>query len=186
MAESFDRGRDWERKVFKLMRSILKVDVKRDSRSGAGAVHKADGRDQFAKVPLFVECKDQERLNVKKDWRMADAKASYGQASVVVFPDNEETLCVMRFSDLLHFIRSEWDWKEAADDLRKPNSVTVDTIKDNGHTLSAVDLQDIVAKKKSISDVKECANGHIVDDYGYCMQKGCKFSRGYRAPKGKK
>jgi Holliday junction resolvase len=36
------------------------------------------------------------------------------------------------------------------------------------------------------TSTKVCRNDHIADEYGYCQQKGCKFARGYRPPKGKK
>jgi hypothetical protein len=43
-----------------------------------------------------------------------------------------------------------------------------------------------VIKKKLAESVKIDANGHITDQFGYCNQKGCKFSRGYKKPKEKK
>lgn len=31
-----------------------------------------------------------------------------------------------------------------------------------------------------------CKSGHITDDYGYCYQKGCKYSRGHVTSKVKR
>jgi hypothetical protein len=39
-----------------------------------------------------------------------------------------------------------------------------------------------VARKKA-GGVDTCPNGHIVDQYGYCQTKDCKYSRDYEARK---
>jgi len=185
MSAAYDRGKDWERRVFKAMSKVLKLEVKRDSRSGAGT-HKADGRDQFNLVPLFIECKDHEKLNVKADWRIADGKSSHGQAPVVVFPDNDEMLCVMRFGDVLQFIREAWDYRDTAEDLRNPAVVAHHIKNPSKQTEEALVKLGEAAAKTIKQGGKTCKNGHIVDQWGYCMDKKCKFSRGYRPPKGGK
>jgi len=168
MSEAFDKGRDYERHIRKVTSSILKINVQRDSKSGAG-IHKQDVRDQFGLLPIFIECKDQNALSVKAEWRVTDRKSGHGQAPLVVFPDDEEDLCVMRYADLLQFIREAWDYRDTAEDLRRPAVTTVGV--------------DIPAPRSCDG---ACAAGHITDSYGYCSTKGCKFSRGYRAPKVKK
>lgn len=183
MGEAYDRGKAFELKVQKLTSKILHLETKRDSRSGAG-LHKQDIRDRYDLLPVFIECKDHETIKPKAWWREADAKSSFGQAPIVVFPDEEEVLCVMRYTDLLQFIKEIADWKETAEDYRtapaldyKPAPVNVKKAADN--------LKPVVETKIS-RGAKVCKNGHIVDDYGYCMQKGCPYSRGYVKKKVKK
>lgn len=168
MSEAFDRGRDYERHIRKITSSVLKIDVKRDSKSGAG-IHKQDIRDQFNLLPIFIECKDQNALSVKAEWRVTDQKSGHGQAPLVVFPDAEEDLCVIRYTDLLQFIREAWDFRDMAENLRSPEA----------ESETAVPLP----RAKTGC----CANGHLLtDEFGYCMGKKCKFSRGYKPPKVKK
>lgn len=210
MSESSQRGKLFERKVQKMTSKLLQLEVKRDSRSGAGDTHKADVRDRFAEIPLFIECKDQEKANIKADWRKANGQASYGQAPVVVFPDNEEVLCTMRYSDLLQIIKESSDYRKSYELLRgsgvdispgteanfsqangggyvdaKLHTVPIDT---QVRSMSSVrkNMQELVDKKKASGKVSECRAGHIADDYGFCMQKGCQYSRGYKPKKVKK
>lgn len=173
MSAASDRGKLYERRIRKITAKALKLDVKRDSRSGAGELHKQDIRDRYGELPIFIECKDQEALSVKKEWRVTDGKSSYGQAPLVVFPDAEEDLVVMRYTDLLNFIREARDWQETAENLRKP-------------PLEA--LSEAIDRKKSLSDINlgTCREGHLAPSDGYCLQKGCKWSRGYKAKKEKK
>ena len=204
MSEAFDRGRSFENKVRKIMSSKLQLNIKRDKQSGAG-IHKQDIRDQYGQLPLFIECKDHKTTKLKEWWREADGKSNYGQAPVVVFPDNEEVLCVMRFEDLLNIVRESMDWQKSSEEYRtgidpaKPGddrSVEVVTrfergkgskviLVDGRDPLARIDLTEPVEQKKA-SGAKTCRNGHIADQYGYCMQKDCKYSRGYRPPKVKK
>lgn len=181
MSESSVRGKSFEMKVRKIMSSKLQLEIKRDKQSGAG-IHKQDIRDRYNDLPLFIECKDHETIKPKAWWREADAKSNYGQAPVVVFPDAEEVLCVMRFSDLLNIVRESMDWKDTADDLRQPIEPAIlrKTPLESLH-----DLNESIEQKKA-AGAKECRNGHIADEYGYCMQLTCKYSRGYRPPKVKK
>jgi len=186
MSESFDRGRAFENKVRKIMSQKLQLEIKRDKQSGAG-IHKQDIRDRYNDLPLFIECKDHETIKPKEWWREADAKSSYGQAPVVVFPDNEEVLCVMRFTDLLQIVRESMDWKDEADSLRAPTytlpPITGMSEKTEGSTVKELEP---VVEKKIERGATTCRNGHIADQWGYCMQLDCKYSRGYRTKKVKK
>ncbi len=181
MSESSQRGRAFELKVQKIVRQKLHIDAKRDSRSGAG-LHKQDVRDRYNELPLFIECKDHETIKPKAWWREADAKASYRQSPVVVFPDNEEVLCVMRFTDLLQLVKEVADWKETAEDYRTTEPMKNTTpvkkpiIQDSGKMKQAV-------KQKVNRGATTCRNEHIADQWGYCMQLDCKYSRGYRPKK---
>lgn len=190
MSEAYDRGKTFEMMVAKLTTKKLHLESKRDSRSGAG-LHKQDIRDRYNLLPLFIECKDHETIKPKAWWREANGKASYGQAPVVVFPDETEVLCVMRYTDLLQFIKEAADWKEEADDLRQPVPVPNPQWKPSrletqpGSVRIKPDIEPLIEKKVQ-QGVKTCREGHITDDYGYCMQKGCKYSRGYVKKKEKK
>ncbi|MBI5117600.1 hypothetical protein HZA56_14075 [Candidatus Poribacteria bacterium] len=183
MSEAFDRGRSFENKVRKIMSSKLQLNIKRDKQSGAG-IHKQDIRDQYGQLPLFIECKDHKTTKLKEWWREADGKSNFGQAPVVVFPDNEEVLCVMRFEDLLNIVRESMDWKDTAEDLRVDTPAIVD--KKSGVTITGSKSVREIVEDKIARGANECRNGHIADQYGYCMQLDCKYSRGYRAPKVKK
>lgn len=190
MSDSSIRGKSYELKIQKIVTKKLHIETKRDSRSGAG-LHKQDVRDRYNLLPIFIECKDRETLNVKAAWREADGKSSYGQAPIVVFPDDSEDLCVMRFTDLLNFIKEAADWKETAEDLQQPNDSAIlhqaIPVKSIGGGMAVVDtdreIKTVIENKQGAKFDKE---GHIVDDYGYCNQKGCKYSRGYRPKKVKK
>lgn len=178
MSDAFDRGRSFEVKVQKITRQKLHMDIRRDKQSGAG-IHKQDVRDRYNELPIFIECKDHETIKPKAWWREADAKSNYGQAPVVVFPDNEEVLCVMRYTDLLQLVKEVADWKETAEDLQTPDLATIPP------PSPKVDIPDIIpaVEKKIEHGAHTCRNGHIADEYGYCMQLDCKFSRGYKPKK---
>lgn len=183
MSKSSERGLAFERLVRKITSRKLRLDIKRDKQSGAG-IHKQDVRDRFDELPIFIECKDHATIKPKEWWRDADAKSGYGQAPVVVFPDNEEVLCVMRYSDVLELIKEARDWRETADNLRKPPEVTVHPSKLSKATKKSLDnvasaiLNDIDSRAPRL-----CRDGHITDSFGYCMHKGCRYARGYKAPK---
>lgn len=177
MSLSSERGRSFEVRVQKLTKRILKLDVKRDKQSGAGT-HRQDIRDRFNEIPLFIECKDQETIKPKEWWRIANAKASYGQAPIVVFPDNEEILCVIRYSDVLQIIKESDDYRKTLEENRI--SYTTDS---KGKIFP--DLNNVVIEKIS-TGTGTCGYGHIADETGHCLTKKCPYSRGYRKPKEKK
>lgn len=201
MSEAFDRGRAFEMRVQKITRQKLHLDVRRDKQSGAG-IHKADVRDRYNELPIFIECKDHETIKPKAWWREADAKSSYGQAPVVVFPDNEEVLCVMRYTDLLQLVKEIADWKETAEDLREPVEIPKDdtyklsnfgaadgaevTLADGAKAIVIKQKLQPAIEKKLERGQQQCRNGHLADQWGYCQQLDCKYSRGYRPPKVKK
>lgn len=182
MSEAFDKGRDTEREVATLIRKKLKVQVQRDSRSGAG-LHKADIRDYYQEIPLFIECKDQETLKVKEWMRQTIAGASFNQTPTLVFRmDSEGLMAVLPFADLLNFLLEIKDLREEVADLRLPVATFTPPAVDK--VLTDVEKQvTSVTKAKIDRGGRQCRNGHLTDDYGYCMQLDCKFSRGYRPKK---
>lgn len=198
MSESSDRGKNYEIKIAKLTSKKLRLEVKRDGRSGAGEFHKEDLRDRYNEIPLAIECKNQETMNLKGWWRDADAKASFGQMPAVVFPMDTEDLVVLRYTDVLQLIREMMDYKEEAADLRKPvsRSLIHDSVMEVHQHLSpslppgiAKTAEEVAAQIERIAENRTavtCRDGHIANEYHQCMQKGCKYSRGYKAPKEKK
>lgn len=187
MSLSSDRGRNFELKVARILRSKLGAKVTRDSRSGAGT-NKSDISDYYQQIPLHMELKDQETIKAKEWFRQADASASFAQAATVVFNADEEVLAIIRFSDLVNFLVEIADQKAEIDDLRLPvparqPGVPKDLDKE------AKRIEKVVAKhteQKIKRGAFTCRAGHIADDYGYCMQLNCKYSRGYKPPKAKR
>ena len=171
MSEASKRGKDYERHISKMTAKMLKLDIKRDSRSGAG-LHKADVRDVANLLPLFIECKDHEKITPKKWWIENKNKAPHGQAPVIVLPFDNDDMAFIRYKDLLSFIREAMDWRESYDALRtKPILIEEDgTVRTIQNT--------------AIND-GFCRAGHIADENNYCMIKSCEYSRGYRKPKQK-
>lgn len=191
MSESSERGKHFELKVASILRKKLGAKVSRDRRSGAGT-NRADISDYYQEIPLHLELKDQETLKVKEWFRQANDAASFTQAPTVVFAMDEEVLCCLRFSDLVNFLVEIADQKAEIDDLRSPLHQTVDRAVE---ILAAGRGEDpkIVKNRidKTLANIEKskpvfCKNGHIADQWGYCIQVSCPYSRGYKKPKGKK
>lgn len=182
MSESSDRGKHFELKVASVLRKKLGAKVSRDRRSGAGT-NRADISDYYQQIPLHLELKDQETLKVKEWFRQADDAASFTQAPTVVFAMDEEVLCCLRFSDLVNFLVEIADQKAEIDDLRRPIQSTATN---DPRAMNKSQLVALVEKKSILPKTKFCRNSHIADQWGYCMQVSCPYSRGYKKPKGKK
>lgn len=191
MSEAFDKGRTFERKVASILRSKLGARVVRDRRSGAG-VNKSDISDYYQEIPLHLEIKDQETIKIKEWFRQADAASSFNMAPTVVLHADEEVLAVIRFSDLVNFLVEIADQKAEIDDLHAPQQLPAPTglgLPDEvPKELQAIDPAKVakVINQKKATATRLCKNGHIADDYGYCQQLSCKYSRGYRPPKAKR
>lgn len=175
MSESSIKGKTLELKIASVLRSKLGVRVERDKRSGAG-LNKADISDWYRELPIFIEAKNQKTIKIKEFFKQAEQGASVGQVPTVVFNvDDEEVLACLRFSDLVNFIAEIKDYKDEVEMLRAP--VEASNIGDSVDP----NLVSVIQSK-----VKECRNGHISDENGYCQQKNCKYSRSYRPAKVKK
>jgi hypothetical protein len=188
-------------KIQKTTSRILKLEVKRDPRSGAGDWHKEDIRDRYGELPISVEIKNQESLKLKEWWRDANDKASVGQAPIVVFPMDSEDLCIMRYTDLLNIVKEMFDWRLTAEDLTKPVQATSMKIVVDEAAGIPDEVFDELNKKipatarviKTPADAaaavatlpgRRCRNGHIVPDgYDKCQWKGCPYSATYKKPK---
>lgn len=177
--EAYDKGKTFEQKVARLLRTKLGARVQRDSRSGAG-YNKSDISDYYNDIPLHLEVKNQQTVNIKEWFRQADATSSFSKAPTVVFAMDEEILCCLRFTDLINFMIEIADDRAEIDDLRQPVAYQV---LPKPQTVN-IQLSKVVQNKTEAS-VKTCKEGHITDVWGYCLQKGCKYSSGYKKPKGK-
>jgi hypothetical protein len=190
MSVASERGKNFELKVAKRLRSKLNISVARDKRSGA-SWNKADITDYWSKLPLHLELKDQENIKIQEWFRQSVASSSFGKAPTVIFASDEEVLATLRLDDLLNFLVEITDMRAEIDDLRKP----VETIKQRPEqVLDVVGIKSQHIKEdleKTEEKVIECGattcrEGHIADVYGYCLQSTCKYSRGYRKPKEKR
>lgn len=191
MSEASKRGRDFELKVAKIMHHKLKIAVERDKRSGAGW-NKSDISDYWNELPLHVEIKDQQNIKIQEWFRQSDAAATFTKAPTVVFAVDEEILATLRFSDLLNFLVEIADLRVEVDDLRQP----VYTIKPQPQMVNVLEVEaevDDQGKMRMKSDrvkpdrnTQFCKEGHLADEYGYCQQRTCKYSRGYKKKKDKK
>lgn len=189
MSHASARGVYLERQVAAILRKKLGARVERDRRSGAG-VNKSDISDYYQQIPLHIEIKNQETIKIKEWFRQADDASSFNLAPAVVFAADEELLATVRFSDLVNFLVEIADQKAEIDDLRTP--IQVHKISPGSVELSTPDGKNKIVipgdaiERKKTQGIKLCRAEHIADDYGYCQQLDCKYSRGYRKPKAKR
>jgi hypothetical protein len=184
MSYSYTRGKTFELKVASMIRKKLNAKVYRDKRSGAGT-NRSDISDYANSIPIHIECKDQETVKIKEWFAQADAAASFTKAPTVVFAMDEEILATLRLSDLLNFLVEIADLRAEVDDLRQPvytsqKEPQFATVMPAGGILPLAQIQK--AKQRTTT----CKNGHLADEYGYCQQKSCPYSRGYKKKKEKK
>lgn len=187
MSDASKRGRSFEQEVAAILRKKLGARVMRDSRSGAGSHHKTDIKDYFQDLPFDIECKDQENIKVKEWMRQAIDASSFSRIPTLVFRMDEEIIAGVRFTDLVNLALEIADLRAEVDDLRKPIEKPFVPPKADSLIDSKLgtDLHEATASKID-RGAKECRGGHIADDWGYCMQLTCKYSRGYKPPKVKK
>lgn len=189
MAEAYDRGKNFEQRVASMLRKKLGAKVVRDRRSGAGT-NRSDISDYYQEIPLHLEIKDQENVKIKEWFKQADDASSFMQAPTVIFAKDEEILACLRFSDLLNFLIEIADQKAEIDDLRAPIPAPNATIGDaqDGKVSHISAGKPMIERqiKERMAKLTYCKGGHLADLYGYCMILDCKFSRGYKKPKGKK
>ena len=183
MSVSSQKGKRLELEVAGVLRKKLGARVARDKQSGAG-VNKQDIRDYYQDVPFSIECKDHQTFKVKEWMRQAIEAASFNQVPTLVFRSDDEVLACIRFADLVNLAVEIRDLQAQLSDLRAP-VVTVHAYDTEPNTLARlVDVGKAVAKA-TLRGSRTDPHGHITDDFGYCSQKGCKYSRGYKPPKEK-
>jgi hypothetical protein len=108
------KGSRLERKVATLIRQKgLDKDCKRMVLSGADWAFRGD---IFTKLPYMIECKNNERHNIWKEWGQAkDQEKSMKPAVLMVSGNFRPVLAVMDIDTFLNLV------KEVKDNERKPN-----------------------------------------------------------------
>lgn len=186
MSQAYTKGKNFELKIASMMRKKLDAAIYRDKRSGAGT-NRADLTDYYQETPLHIECKSQENIKIQEWFRQADAAASFTKAPTVVFAVDEEILATLRFSDLLNFLVEITDLRAEIDDLRAPVIVPPGKLKVPIEEVRAAIENKPAPVYRNIDQITHtCKEGHIADEYGYCQQKTCKYSRGYKTKKKEK
>jgi hypothetical protein len=186
MAEAYDKGKAYELHVSKMIRRKADKGSMRNRASHTNGTRRAD---IFTNLPIHVEAKHHETVRIKEWMAQAEAAKSFSQTAVVAFRIDDMDYACLNLNDLLDLFVQIADMQLEIDDLRAPvEHVVVKPAKAAEiarHEATAL-ANKAVATKKVTSTVKYDKNGHIVDDFGYCMQKGCKFNRTYKPPKAKR
>lgn len=165
------KGKAWEMDVAKVTRLALDKAAKRNKSSHRGVRRS----DIYTELPLHIEAKDQDNINIKAWFRQADQASSFGKAPIVVYKQDEEMMVALRYSDLLNFMVEIADLHAKVEDLS--------TIEWDEQGFKLDPEQETFV---DVEDRRTCKAGHLADTYGYCLQLDCKFSRTYKAPKAKK
>lgn len=186
VGSAYDKGKAYELHIAKLVRKKADKGSMRNRGSHTASTHDAD---VFTNLPIHIEAKHHENVRIKDWMEQAEAAASFHQTAVVAFRIDDKDYAALNFEDLLNLFVQIAQMQAEIDDLRAPVEHVVmkpaKAAEIARHEATALS-QKAVAKKKSENTVKFCKNGHIVDDFGYCMQKGCKYNRTYKPPKVKK
>lgn len=183
---AYQKGKEYELHISKLVRRKADKGSMRNRSSHTGGTRRSD---IFTDLPIHIEAKHHESVRIK-EWMEQSEGASNGfQTAVVAFKIDEHDYACLNFNDLLDLFVEIADYKAEIEDLRRPVEQTVvkpaKAAEIARHDATRM-ANEAVQKKKTASTVKLDRNGHIADDYGYCMQKGCKYSRTYKPPKAKK
>lgn len=184
-------GSAYERKIAALIRKKLDRSAKRNKGSGNQWNRRGD---IFCDFPISVECKNHARVSVHDFYEQATQAAGGQEIPIAVFPyakQEEDDLVVLRLNDLLNYLREIVDLREEVEDLRQPVPVPTtlprQPLDARGVSTDTASIAvGKVVSQRIDSGAKTCKNGHIVDDYGYCMQKGCQYTRGYKPKKAKR
>ncbi len=183
MAEAYDKGKAYELHVSKLIRRKADKGSMRNRSSHTNGTRRSD---IFTNLPIHVEAKHHETVRIKEWMAQAEAAKSFSQTAVVAFRIDDMDYACLNLNDLLDLFVQIADQQLEIEDLRAPVEHVVmkpaKAAEIARHEATAM-AQAAVAKKKDQPTIKYDKNGHIVDEYGYCMQKGCKYNRNYRPPK---
>lgn len=190
MSDAYDKGKSYEQHIAQLVRRKADKGALRNRGSHANWHRRSD---IFTNLPIHIEAKHHENVRIKEWVEQAEAAKSYTQTAIVAFRIDEQDYACLQFDDLLNLFVQIADLQAEVEDLREPVSTVkfapnVEGLK-NTKPIKASNLKMNTApavEMKIERGAKVCKNGHLVDQYGYCLQTGCKYSRGYRAPKGKK
>lgn len=193
-----EKGRAYEMHIAKLIRR--KGGDKGAMRNAGSHANWNRRSDVFTNLPIHIEAKHHENVRIKEWVEQAEAAKSFNQTAVVAFRIDEKDYAVLDFNELLDLFVQIADLQLEVEDLRAPidaealanlaRMTPADVQESAKRTKLAQDiepaLKTIVEAKKKQGGTKYCRAGHIADDYGYCLQKGCKYTRNYKPPKAKK
>lgn len=188
--EAAKKGQKYENHVASLIRKKLKTLAVRNKGSGNQWQRK---NDIYTDLPLAIECKYQQNVKVHEWFAQADEAASFNQTPVLVFANDNhpEDLCVLKFTDFLNFMEEIAQLQAEVEDLRAPVP-KVDPVEaevkrmELEHKIKEAELStEPVVQVKIDRGAQTCRAGHLADQWGYCMQLDCKYSRGYKPPKKK-
>lgn len=186
MGEAYNKGKAYELHIAKLVRKKADKGSMRNRGSHTASTHDAD---VFTNLPIHIEAKHHENVRIKDWMEQAEAASSFHQTAVVAFRIDDKDYAALNFEDLLNLFVQIAQMQAEIDDLRAPvEHVVIKPAKaaEMARHEAVALSQKAVEKKKAQPSIKYDKNGHIVDEYGYCMQKGCKYNRNYRPPKVKK
>lgn len=186
MGAAYDKGKDYELHIAKLVRKKADKGSMRNRGSHTSSTQDAD---VYTTLPIHIEAKHHENVRIKDWMEQAEAASNFHETAVVAFRIDDKDYAALNFEDLLNLFVQIAQQQAEIDDLRSPvEHIVVKPAKAaeiDRHEAVALSQQ-AIAKKKSQPAIKYDKNGHIVDEYGYCMQKGCKYNRNYRPPKVKR
>jgi hypothetical protein len=184
--EAVKTGQHYENHVAKLIRSKLDKSAVRNKGSGNQWQRK---NDIFTQLPLAIECKYHQNIKVHEWFAQAEAAASITEVPVVIFANDNhpQDMALLRLTDLLNYMVEIADLRAEVEDLRAP----INTTPPPKVVLTDEQRAEIKEKLNAPTAAKierggqTCRAGHLADHYGYCMQRDCKYSRGYKPPKKK-
>lgn len=183
MAEAYDKGKAYELHVSKLIRRKIDKGSMRNRSSHTGGTRRSD---IFTNLPIHVEAKHHENVRVKEWVEQAEAAKSFSETAVVAFRIDDKDYACLDFNALLDLFVQIADQQLEIEDLRQPVTPAPISTKKAAeiarHEATAL-ANKAVERKSETKAVRYDKNGHIVDDFGYCMQKGCKYNRTYKPPK---
>lgn len=102
-----EKGTRFEKETAKRLEEVLgDYGVQATRMVMSGAVDRFKG-DIFTNLPVMFECKNQEKLKWWDAWRQArdTAVGSSKMPMLVVSRNYEESLCLLRFEDMLMFMK---------------------------------------------------------------------------------
>lgn len=106
--KTLEKGRKFELKVAKLIREKVDKDCKRMFRSGAVA-HFPE--DIYTKLPLHIECKNQETVRFWQWWEETTSRNRFGKEPVLVLTSNHRPIvAVVNIEYLLNLLKIEQDY----------------------------------------------------------------------------
>lgn len=181
MAEAYDKGKAYELHISKLIRRKADKGSMRNRGSHTNGTYRSD---VFTNLPIHVEAKHHETVTIKKWMDQAEAASSTFETAVVAFRIDDKDYACLNFNDLLDLFVQIADQAAEIADLHAPQPPQEAVTRKPVHGITTTEEAEQAAAhtaKMRNEKVKQCRNGHICDDYGYCMQKGCKYSRGYNA-----